>query len=255
MRSRKEITYNPIRSNTKQFIHDANKKHGVTYDYSEVNYIDSFTKVIIKCYKHGKFFQLPSNHLQGNGCRKCQYENMILLQPKSTTDFVLEANKKHNNKYDYSLVNYKQAHSKITIICLFHGKFLQTPRHHLDGNGCPKCNHIISKVELQFLEYLKIPDTKENRQVKILKTRADGYDPKTNTIYEFLGDYWHGNPTRFIKEDINLRCHKTYGELYTDTFNRFNNLKEAGYTIKYIWESEWKTFKSKIANKPKIETY
>jgi hypothetical protein len=27
-----------------------------------------------------------------------------------------------------------------------------------------------------------------------LSLSLDGFDPRTNTIYEFYGDYWHGNP-------------------------------------------------------------
>ena len=34
---------------------------------------------------------------------------------------------------------------------------------------------------------------------------VDGYCSSINTVYEFHGDYWHGNPKRFASEDINIR--------------------------------------------------
>jgi hypothetical protein len=141
----------------------------------------------------------------------------------------------------------------VCIVCLNHGEFWQTPDKHLKGNECPKCNYRISKPEIEFLGYLKIPDTKENRQFKILKKEVDGL--KNNTIYEFLGDYWHGNPQKYDKIILNKSVKKTFGELYEITMKRFKELKNCGYIIKYIWESDWKRFKSGIDKKPKIISF
>lgn len=59
-----------------EFIKRAKEIHGVEkYDYSEVNYINYQTKVIIICRKHKevyKFSQTPHNHLNGVGCPKCR---------------------------------------------------------------------------------------------------------------------------------------------------------------------------------------
>lgn len=44
------------------------------------------------------------------------------------------------NRYDYSLIDYKNAHTKIKIICKEHGIFEQEPRAHLHGYGCPQCS-------------------------------------------------------------------------------------------------------------------
>jgi hypothetical protein len=54
-------------------------------------------------------------------------------------DFINKANKKHNNFYDYSLVNYVNAITKVTIICPKHGEFKQQPNNHLYGQRCIKC--------------------------------------------------------------------------------------------------------------------
>lgn len=59
---------------------------------------------------------------------------------KVTNNIFIEKSKKvHGNKYDYSLVDYKNAISKIKIICLIHGIFEQKPNNHLNKQGCPKC--------------------------------------------------------------------------------------------------------------------
>ena len=99
------------------------------------------------------------------------------------------------------------------------------------------------KSENDFICLLeKMLDTSLNRQYRIEGTRykVDAYDPETNTIYEFLGDYWHGNPEVYDSEDINTNNGKTFKELYDDTFERLYEIKTLGYDVKYIWESDWK---------------
>ena len=56
--------------------------------------------------------------------------------------FIEKAKKIHGNIYDYSLVNYINNHTKIKIICE-HGIFEQTPKKHLFGQGCKKCNEVV----------------------------------------------------------------------------------------------------------------
>lgn len=54
-----------------EFIEKAREVHGDKYDYSQVEYINSKTKVCIICPKHGEFWQTPQNHLAGYDCIKC----------------------------------------------------------------------------------------------------------------------------------------------------------------------------------------
>ena len=151
---------------------------------------------------------------------------------------------------------YKNAITKGTIICKIHGEFLQTPNNHLSGKGCAKCRGCVSKREMLFLDYLNIPNSKTHRQVYLVGKFADGYNPKTNTIYEFLGDYWHGNPKKYNPLDINKSVKKTYGELYSEIIAKLTHLKNNGYNIKYIWEDDWKTWirNNKVGDIP-IITY
>jgi hypothetical protein len=57
----------------------------------------------------------------------------------TTKEFIEKAINKHNNFYDYSLVEYINAQTKVKIICPKHGLYEQQPNNHLFGQGCIKC--------------------------------------------------------------------------------------------------------------------
>lgn len=54
-----------------EFIEKSQKIHGIRYDYSKVDYVNSKTKVRIICKEHGEFLQNPNSHLNGCGCPYC----------------------------------------------------------------------------------------------------------------------------------------------------------------------------------------
>jgi hypothetical protein len=62
------------------------------------------------------------------------------MATKKTQEEILAGFKAvHSDRYDYSQVEYKNAVSKIKIICPKHGLFEQTPNSHLTGSGCYEC--------------------------------------------------------------------------------------------------------------------
>lgn len=70
--------------------------------------------------------------------------------------------------------------------------------------------------------------------------RADGYCKTNNTIYEFHGDIWHGNLAVFSPLDKpNPYSDLTATELNNLTIIKENKIKELGYNLVTIWESEW----------------
>ncbi len=213
------------------------KIHNKKYIYDKVEYKNDYTKVEIICPEHGSFFQAPFNHFAGQGCLYC-------TKKYTTEEFVEKASKIHNNRYDYLRVEYRDSHTKIHIICPKHGSFYQNAGNHLNGHGCPSCRETNSSVkEKLWLNSQNIPDKPENRQVRIKTNNktyvVDGYIPETNTIYEFFGDYWHGNPEIF-KDGMNKKCGKSYKELYQKTISKIKLLKEIGYNVIYIWEKDFK---------------
>lgn len=67
--------------------------------------------------------------------------------------------------------------------------------------------------------------------------KADGYCQDTNTIYEFYGDYWHGNPQVFPSTVFNEIIGITMGELYQKTIVREQHIRQLGYNLITVWEN------------------
>lgn len=122
---------------TEEFIEKA-KQVFPEYDYTNTNYINSYTEIKIICKLHGKFSSYPSNFLKDEGCPICIPRRITVIdKEKEKNKFIQKANLVHKNKYDYSLVNYENSKLKVKIICPIHGIFEQRPDLHLIGNGCP----------------------------------------------------------------------------------------------------------------------
>ena len=64
----------------------------------------------------------------------------------TTLKFIEKARGIHGDKYDYSLVNYKNNKTKVDIICPAHGKWSQVPNSHLLGKGCIICGFTSTKI-------------------------------------------------------------------------------------------------------------
>jgi len=128
-----------LTKSVENFIEQANYIHKNSYDYSKIEYISSLKKIEIICKKHGAFWQSPSSHLQGKGCKKCSIEKNKNIRRKSIKDFIEKATKIHKETYNYSTIKYTNNKVKIAIICKIHGVFWQNPSHHLNGSGCPNC--------------------------------------------------------------------------------------------------------------------
>ncbi|MFK7002047.1 hypothetical protein V3470_13705 [Flavobacterium oreochromis] len=131
---------------TKEFIEKANKIHNYNYNYDKVAYLNSTSKVIITCKKHGDFEQIPNDHLNGSGCDECK-RNKISIQ-----EFIEKANKIHNNNFIYDKVAYLNKSTKVIITCKKHGDFKQTPNDHLKGHGCLQCSGLKKKTTQEFTE-------------------------------------------------------------------------------------------------------
>ena len=137
---------------TMSFIQRANLIHNNKYDYSKVDYVNSYTKVCIICPKHGEFWQQPRKHLAGQGCTKCKN-----LYHYSSDEYITKVNNIHNGKYDYSKTKYINSKSLINVICPEHGEFSIRADHHLIGEGCKKCADIEkSKGNITFINESRI---------------------------------------------------------------------------------------------------
>lgn len=142
---------------TNEIIIEKGKQlYGDNYDYSQMNYNGSKSKLKIVCKKCNSLFIMRADYfLSGHQCPYC-YSNRYNLNK-----FIKEANKIHNNKYSYSKTVFTTVDKKVKIICPKHGEFEQVAHSHLLGNGCPICGiqrttDFHRKSNTQFIKEAKL---------------------------------------------------------------------------------------------------
>lgn len=242
-----------IKRTNEDFIQEAIEVHGEDrYCYSLVDYKDSKTNVKILCNECDHLFeQAPQSHINRKcGCPICAIWNNAAKRTKTVEQFISDAVQVFGDDYDFQETKYLTCELKVKITCKkCNTKFEQSPISFLKGRGCKKCHPSrISIAEINWLNSLNMPEEYCQYSMKVGDVRffADAYDPITNTVYEFNGDYYHGNPERFKPEILNTKVKKTFGELYQKTLNKEQIIKQAGYNFVSIWEGEWNKIKDRI---------
>lgn len=251
-----------IQRSTEYFITIFKEIHGDKYNYSETVYVNSKIKVLIGCSTHGLFPQMVGSHKAGNGCPKCGFrqiaaKNGLKNAERGRTRFsitqeemIQRASNLHYNRYTYTNVIYKNYYTKIAVTCSIHGDFLITPDSHLHGIGCASCAHtqkystkaVAWLTELSTSTRLSIRHACNTGEYLIPGTqiKVDGYCADTNTVYEYHGSKWHGDPAIYLPTD---KCHPfdttiTAGQLLTKTLTREKKIRSLGYNLVTVWESE-----------------
>ena len=163
------------------FIKKATEKYGNKYTYDKVNYINSQTKVCIICPEHGEFYVRPADYLRGYSCPKCSNIKRIKNLSLTQDEVIRRFHKAHDDKYDYSLVEYVNYDTKVKIICPIHGVFEMTPSNHIRGQGCPKCKGIhlttkeiideFNKVHGDKYDYSKTVYNKMHEKITVICPR------------------------------------------------------------------------------------
>ena len=90
----------------------------------------------------------------------------------------------HNNKYDYSKVEYINRNTKVCIICPIHGEFYQLLYNHSNGQGCPECGKIKCR-EKKFMgtdKFIKRSIEKHGDKYDYSKTEYIGWRKKVIII-------------------------------------------------------------------------
>lgn len=255
-----------LRTDSKEkFIEKAVNIHGDRYDYSRVEYKTARKPVEIICKLHGSFNQTPDNHLRGGkGCMTCGWDKIASERRKSVNQIIEDMRQVHGEKYDYSkVIEYKNGKVKVPILCSKHGVFWQAPSHHLHGEGCPKCKFPgFSHIANSWLDWRQVRDgvkiqsiMSEDGEFRVCGKPVDGYSEETNTVYEFHGDMWHGNPSHHVfgnPDGINPISKKSYGELYEKTKTKKNEIIATGYNYVEIWETDWRHALSAVRTIQKI---
>jgi len=198
------------------FIRRSNSIHNNKYDYSKCKYIHCDKKVYIICPEHGGFWQPPSSHIRGNGCKKCMIKKFSEKCKSNKNEFIKKSQLIHNNKYDYSKVEYKGVNKKVCIICSRHGEFYQTPGSHLRGVSCPFCKKSkIEEIVKNIITKHKINNIQSFRGFEWLKNKKplelDIFLPDYNIGIECQGKQ-HFEPVSFggCKDEMaNIRFNGT----------------------------------------------
>lgn len=104
-------------------------------------------------------------------CRKCGRDRTTEKQSMKIHTFISRSTEMHGDRYDYSEVVMNGVDRDVTIICKTHGRFLQTPRHHLIGHGCHGCaeHDRTMKRRYTFKEFVELATQKHG-------TGTYGYD-------------------------------------------------------------------------------
>jgi len=121
-----------------------------------------------------------------------------------------------------------------------------------NGSWCPCCSisKNYSKGQIEWLNYLSksqnisIQHAENGGEYKIGKYKVDGFYEETKTVYEFHGDFYHGNPRFYNYSDINPVSKKTFGQLFKNTLHKEMYLRKMGYNYMCIWEHEWNLFEA-----------
>ena len=102
-----------------------------------------------------------------------------------------------------------------------------------------------SSIALKWLKYLEkkrgisLVYKGSRGEKRVGKYKVDGYDPTNNIVFEFLGNYWHGNLNVYPPETVNKTLGKTMGLLNEETMNRLNAIRKEGFKVEYIWEKDF----------------
>ena len=128
------------------------------------------------------------------------------------------------------------------------------PEHKWDAAKF-KIKNKYSRGQIEWLEYLacSTPDMRHqlnhvDGEFIIPRTRykADGYSVAENCIYEYHGDFWHGNLNIYDKNSMHPITRTTYGDLWEKTLKKQRCCENDGFTVHYIWESDWNRGKNAV---------
>lgn len=201
---------------TLYFIEECSKVHNNEYDYSNVEYTGSHSKINVLCKVHGSFEVKANNHLNGQKCYKCS------IGLKSLDEYKRDLNIIFDYKYNYDdilCVNLKSDY--INVKCYNHGSFKIKLSHHLSGIGCKKCsddskrldNNIFTKRSIEvhgnlydysFVDY------------KSIKDRVDIICKKHGIFSQIASDHLRGSGCP--------KCNTSKGERYIIDYLLNNNI-------------------------------
>lgn len=178
----------------------------------------------------------PSNHLKGYGCPIC---HKIEGRRSDINQLIAKANQIHQNKYDYSLVEYKNSKTPVKIICPVHGVFEQTMEKHVGrAHGCPMCAKNCKDTTASFIEkarkvhgdyfdYSKVQYVNQHMKVCII-------DPQYGEFWEQPNAHLNGRKGMVGRADRINATKKARHTFHTSSTEK----KVYGYLIEKFGEAD-----------------
>ncbi|MGL4852489.1 MAG: zinc-ribbon domain-containing protein [Tannerellaceae bacterium] len=127
---------------------------------------------------------------RGYGCDWCAKRHKY-----STEEWIEEAIAVHGDRYDYSLTDYINSKTVVSITCSIHGVFQQVPSEHLSGKGCKWCGGQGGFHDLNTLEYC-YPELAKEWDYEHAGNK--GLTPLNVVVTDSTNEYWwkcnHGKP-------------------------------------------------------------
>lgn len=221
---------------TEDFVKCARQIYGDRYDYSKVEYKKSIEKVCIICPEHGEFWITPHNHLEGKKCVRCATFERSNKKRNKQEDVIKKAKEIHNDKYDYSKVEYHKMHDKVCIICPEHGEFWQSMANHINGKGCPKCKEPLMEMEIEkrlINESIKYEKQKTFKWLKFKKhLYLDFFLPDYRIAIECQG-LQHFKPIKYFGGEEKFKVYLERDKIKKDLCEH-NGIKVIFYTDEKI---------------------
>lgn len=215
------------------------KSAGITATVPVQAYERDKVKILHRCKACGHQWPVsPNSVLRGSGCPLCA--KIRFTEKNSLTA------EEYQSRLDVArpgaklIGAYKGYFTKTQHVCACGQNWMTTPSNALltGSSRCQACylrDNQVSKVGDAWLAQVeKILRIKVDREFRCGVGRyvCDGYNKRHNVVFEFLGDYWHGNPKTRKDE---RRAHK-----YERLKNKMKLLRAAGFTVVWVWESEFR---------------
>jgi hypothetical protein len=103
-----------------------------------------------------------------------------------------------------------------------------------------------SQVAISWLRHLErkhninIQHAQNGGEVSLREIgRVDGFCETNNTVYEFHGRFFHGDPRIYNPQMVNVLTNRTYGDHLQKTRVRYQTIIEMGYKYVHVWEDDW----------------
>lgn len=196
--------------------------------------------VLVRCKIHDYTFNTKPNWLHhGSNCKYCYNDRRGDSLRKPIHQLLIEMSDKHNGKYEYPNIEEEYSNNKslISIECPKHGIFKQTVNHHLQGQGCWKCNqsHLEETIET-ILDKNNIEYIPQYRNQNIIGYKSlDFFLPKQNIAIECQGEQ------HFIENEY-FGGKETLNETISRDISKFNELSNNEIRTLYVLNKKFKRY-------------